>query len=116
MCMVKTFSKQVFICRNLTSGCFILQELSRKNNSAPFISEYVPEIKAFILLHFDCGYSIIIPVTGLGGKKSKPENDSFLYVGGRPCAIGTREPCQAGNRAALSGMPDAMQSVCRSHI
>lgn len=62
-----------------------------------------------MLLHFDSGYSIIIPVTGLGGKKSKPENDSFIYVGGRPCAIGTREPCQAGNRAALSSY-----DLCRS--
>lgn len=65
-----------------------------------------------MLLHFDSGYSIIIPVTGLGGKKSKPENDSFIYVGGRPCAIGTREPCQAGNRAALSGLPCAPQAAC----
>jgi len=30
-------------------------------------------------------------------------------VSGRPCTIGVCESCQAGNRAALSSIADAMQ-------
>lgn len=29
-----------------------------------------------------------------------------------PCAAAGREPCQAGNRAALSGLPCAPQAAC----
>ena len=34
------------------------------------------------------------------------------YVGGQVCAAEGREPCQAGNRAALSGLFRAMQAAC----
>ncbi len=38
----------------------------------------------------------------------------FGHATGGPCATGHREPCQAGNRAALSGPSCAPQSVCPS--
>ena len=34
---------------------------------------------------------------------------------GGSCAAGRREPCQAGNRAALSGLHCAPQSACPPH-
>ena len=34
------------------------------------------------------------------------------YASGQVCTAGTREPCQAGNRAALSGFARAMQVAC----
>ena len=34
------------------------------------------------------------------------------YAGGQVCTVERREPCQAGNRAALSGVLFAMQVAC----
>ena len=38
--------------------------------------------------------------------------NTVLYGSGQVCAAGRREPCQAGNRAALSGCSRAMQVAC----
>ncbi len=37
------------------------------------------------------------------------------HAEGGPCAMGHHEPCQAGNRAALSGMLCAPQASCPLH-
>ena len=39
----------------------------------------------------------------------------FGHATGGSCATGHREPCQAGNRAALSGPSCAPQSACSSY-
>jgi len=45
-------------------------------------------------------------------KKGKTVDETVEYASGQVCAARHREPCQAGNRAALSGSSGAMQVAC----
>ena len=47
-------------------------------------------------------------------KKTRQKSAHLGMRAGGPCATGRCEPCQAGNRAALSRLLCAMQSVCLS--
>src|SRR5699024_5001651 len=49
------------------------------------------------------------------GNRTEPERCAVRHTKGGPCATGTHEPCQAGNRAALSGFSCAPQAVCPSY-